>query len=408
MRMRNIVAGVVAAMVLLAYAPTASAAPGETNDQSGQTTQSGQAQSGQAQSTVQSGWVGSGDSLRWYENGKAVASHAFYDPASKAWYWADADGSIARDKDVFIPKDESDRSKGGKWVRFDANRHMVKGEDYRYGGWYWFDPVSGEMAKGMKYIPSNGGKWVYYDWVTGQMAHGEKYVNYDAEHTGWYLFDQHTGAMFHGDTFLRSSGGKWVRYDRVTGKMVKGLHYQDGAWYYFNTTTGKMAHKMAYVPEWKAYKYFDDVTGRWNKGQESADWNAPSQEGAYPDLSRVANLNVEISIANQQVYVRDGSRVIYTMITSTGLNDWTPRGNYTVNGRGTYFMNPDGMGARNWVRFLGPYLFHSVPIDRSGQYIVSEAKKLGRPASHGCARLTVSDSLWLYRQLRDGTPVRVY
>ena len=262
--------------------------------------------------TVKNGWVGSGDSLRWYENGKAVTSHAFYDPASKAWYWADADGSIAKDKDVFIPKDESDRSRGGKWVRFDSDRHMVKGEDVRYGGWYYFDPITGAMAKGMSYIPSNGGKWVYYDWTTGQMAHGEQFVNYDAEHTGWYyfdavtgkmahgmkyvasnggkwvyydwttgkmahgeqfvnydaehtgwyLFDKQTGAMFHGDTFLRSNGGKWVRYDRVTGKMVKGLQRQDGAWYYFNPTTGKMAHGRTWVPEWNRWHTFDKVTGR--------------------------------------------------------------------------------------------------------------------------------------------------
>ena len=48
--------------------------------------------------------------------------------------------------------------------------------------------------------------------------------------------------MFHGDTYIRSNGGKWVRYDRITGKMVKGLHYQDGAYYYFDQTTGAMAH----------------------------------------------------------------------------------------------------------------------------------------------------------------------
>lgn len=55
-------------------------------------------------------------------------------------------------------------------------------------------------------------------------------------------FDQYTGAMYHGDTYIRSNGGKWVRYDRVTGKMIKGLHYQDGDYYYFDQTTGAMAH----------------------------------------------------------------------------------------------------------------------------------------------------------------------
>ena len=210
--------------------------------------------------TPLNGW--NADKSRWYDNGVMAKDHAFFDPASNAWYWADADGSIATDKDVFIPKDESDRSKGGKWVRFDKDRHMVKGEDFRYGGWYLFDGVTGEMAKGVAHVDSNGGKWVYYDTVTGQMAHGERYLDYDAAHTGWYLFDGVTGAMAHGDVFVSSNGGKWVRYDRVSGQMVKGLQWQDGSWYYFDRTTGAMAHGNAWVPEWNAWHWFDQITGR--------------------------------------------------------------------------------------------------------------------------------------------------
>ena len=212
------------------------------------------------------GWVVEDGTRHWYENGRMVRSHAFYDKSSDAWYWADADGSIARDKDVFIPRDESDRSKGGKWVRFDKDSRMVKGEQYStkagHVGWYWFDRTTGEMAKGMRYIPSNGGKWVYYDATTGIMAHGERYVDYDRAHTGWYRFDPTTGAMAHGDMYVGSNGGKWVRYDRTTGIMVHGLQWQDGSWYYFNQTTGAMAHGRAWVPEWRAWHDFDRVTGR--------------------------------------------------------------------------------------------------------------------------------------------------
>ena len=68
---------------------------------------------------------------------------------------------MAHDKDVYL-------SSGNKWVRYDGDGHMVKGEDYRYGGWYYFDQTTGAMSKGMKYIHSNGGKWVYYDWTTGK------------------------------------------------------------------------------------------------------------------------------------------------------------------------------------------------------------------------------------------------
>ncbi len=161
------------------------------------------------------GW--SADGTRWYDNGVVATEHAFFDPDSDAWYWADADGTIARDKDVYIPKDETKKNADGtwgdgKWVRFDEDRKMVKGEDFRYGSWYHFDEVTGEMA--------------------------------------------------HGDVYLRSSGGKWVRYDAVTGRMVYGLDYRYGAWYYFDPVTGAMAHGGVYVPAWGAYHYFDAVTGR--------------------------------------------------------------------------------------------------------------------------------------------------
>lgn len=201
------------------------------------------------------GWVTQDGEYYRFDSGIMARSKEIYDPGSDAWYWLDADGTMAHDKDVYL-------SSGNKWVRYDGDGHMVKGEDYRYGGWYYFDQTTGAMSKGMKYIHSNGGKWVYYDWTTGKMAHGEAFVNYDSSHTGWYLFDQYTGAMFHGDTYIRSNGGKWVRYDRITGKMVKGLHYQDGAYYYFDQTTGAMAHGRAWVPEWNSYATFDSVTGR--------------------------------------------------------------------------------------------------------------------------------------------------
>ena len=221
---------------------------------------------GQSKPAVKDGWVVENGVRHWYENGRMARSHAFYDRASDAWYWADADGTIARDKDVFIPRDETDRSKGGKWVRFDRDSRMVKGEQYstrrNHVGWYWFDPTSGEMAHGMRHVPSNGGKWVYYDATTGIMAHGERYVDYDKAHTGWYLFDRNTGAMAHGDVYVRSNGGKWVRYDHTTGIMVHGLQYRDGSWYYFDRTTGAMAHGRTWVPDWRAWHDFDPVTGR--------------------------------------------------------------------------------------------------------------------------------------------------
>ena len=135
----------------------------------------------------QNGWVESGGERYWYDNGVMARDKQVYDPASDAWYWFDADGTMATDKDVFIPVSNEDRSRG-KWVRYDAEGHMVKGEDYRYGGWYYFDPITGAMCKGWRTLPD--GRRVYYDDVTGQMVHGWRNIG-DRN----YHFNEVTGAL---------------------------------------------------------------------------------------------------------------------------------------------------------------------------------------------------------------------
>lgn len=165
------------------------------------------------------GWVERGGERYWYEDGTMVTSQEIFDPASQAWYWLDADGTMARDKDVYLPA-------GNKWVRYDIEGRMVKGEDFRYGGWYWFDPATGAMMKGFVFDPSNGGKWVFYDYDTGQMAYGERYI--DGAHgdaPGWMHFDEATGAVTYGP--MDAADGRRVYYDDATGRMLYGWHDVD-------------------------------------------------------------------------------------------------------------------------------------------------------------------------------------
>ena len=201
-------------------------------------------------------WVYKDGRQYWQEkDGSYAQGKEIYDPSTDAWYWIDANGVMAQNKDVYL------RSNGGKWVRYDSNGRMVKGEDFRHGAWYNFDFTTGAMSKGMTYL-SDEDKYVYYDETTGKMIYGEVYLGYDDERAGWYMFDAVTGARRVGDVFIRSNGGKWVRYDRKTGKMVKGLQKQNGSWYYFDPVTGAMAHGNTWVPQWQAWHYFDNVTGR--------------------------------------------------------------------------------------------------------------------------------------------------
>lgn len=137
------------------------------------------------------------------------------------------------------------------------------------------------------------------------------------------------------------------------------------------------------------------------------DWHKPT--GTQPSLEGVGALNVSVNLDAQTVDIRDGSDILYTMVASTGVDDSTPIGDFTISQRGTHFYNPsEGMGAKTWTAFIGTtYLFHSVPTDIDGDFIESEAEKLGRPASHGCVRLTVADAQWFYDTIPDGTPVHI-
>lgn len=194
-------------------------------------------------------------------------SKEVYDPQTDAWYWFEADGTMARDKDVFIVLNADGT---GKWTRYDSDGRMVKGESYKNGAWYYFDLTTGAMAKGFVNLPQSddpNGKWVYYDPITGKMQYGEQYID-----GYWYYFDTATGKMAHGITNIPDNddtGGKWVYYDSITGRMQYGEQYIDGSRYYFDTATGKMAHGKYYRDG--AYYYYDTATGIMQYGEQTID-----------------------------------------------------------------------------------------------------------------------------------------
>ena len=143
------------------------------------------------------------------------------------------------------------------------------------------------------------------------------------------------------------------------------------------------------------------------------DWHGPTG-GAQPDLAGYSELSIDVDLKKQRVYVKSNGQTIYTMIASTGMDNTTPTGNFVAGGyapnpRGASFYNTaERMGAQNWICIHDNILFHSVPTDINGEYIASEAEKLGSPASHGCIRLSIADSKWLYDQLPTGTPIHIY
>ena len=47
------------------------------------------------------GWVTQDGEYYWFDSGIMARSKEIYDPGSDAWYWLDADGTMAHDKDVY-------------------------------------------------------------------------------------------------------------------------------------------------------------------------------------------------------------------------------------------------------------------------------------------------------------------
>ncbi|WP_336269342.1 L,D-transpeptidase [Lactococcus lactis] len=144
-------------------------------------------------------------------------------------------------------------------------------------------------------------------------------------------------------------------------------------------------------------------------------WKLSSELRSYPDLTKFSNMSLEVSISKNITYLKSNNKTIYTFYSSAGVDNTTPTGTFAIQAETSpsFYNSGEGEGANYAVSWLehGVYLFHSIPTDSNGNYIVSEAKKLGKsPASHGCVRLSVSDSNWLYEQalsgaLPVGTPV---
>lgn len=130
------------------------------------------------------------------------------------------------------------------------------------------------------------------------------------------------------------------------------------------------------------------------------------------DITSNTNYLVFVNIAEQKTYVYEGSKNDWTLAKtftcSTGIEGKeTPIGVFTVQNRAPWFFSPKyGQGGKYYVQFMGNYLFHSIPFD-SDKTTISDPT-LGVPASHGCIRLAVEDSKWLYDNVQNGSKIIIY
>lgn len=121
---------------------------------------------------------------------------------------------------------------------------------------------------------------------------------------------------------------------------------------------------------------------------------------------------VEVSLKEEEhkVIVREDNQLIKEMICSGGTKEEpTLLGTFNIENRGLWFYSERFKeGATYWVRITEQYLFHGIPRNKDWNIIKEEEEKLGKPASHGCIRLSEENAKWFYENVPDGTTVIIH
>jgi lipoprotein-anchoring transpeptidase ErfK/SrfK len=117
-----------------------------------------------------------------------------------------------------------------------------------------------------------------------------------------------------------------------------------------------------------------------------------------------AEKEIIISIDNQQLYRFEDGRIISTHPVSTGVaGHRTPPGDYGVRRKSLKaWSNKYECMMLNWmaITYDGQFGIHAL---QGRSYL----KRLGRPASHGCIRLSHDDAKMMYEWADIGTPVTI-
>jgi lipoprotein-anchoring transpeptidase ErfK/SrfK len=139
--------------------------------------------------------------------------------------------------------------------------------------------------------------------------------------------------------------------------------------------------------------------------------DGPQNEELQSELFLTSgNKYVLVDISEQHMYVYDGDVLVNNFVASTGINNGTRVGSFSVLDK---IPNAYGATWDLWMpNWLGIYWsgslengIHALPILSNGSQLWSGY--LGTPVSFGCVVLGVDESKWLYDWVDVGTPVDI-
>lgn len=300
------------------------------------------------------------------------------------------------------------------WLSYKGNRYyldstgaMKTGWVKNNGVWYYFDK-SGAMQTGWIYINKS---WYYLD-INGQMQTG--WVSWK---NNWY-FCNTDGRMATG---WIKYGDYWYYLDK-SGMMQTGWVKVKKLWYYMDSSgamqTGKLELNgktyllqedgsafIGWTKEDGSWVLYDASCARTSYGQTLIDTTTAKIQNESSNTSYL----VVTDTANTSVFIYTGRRGAWTFdrafICAPGLKSTPTRlGRFTISNKGYSFGK--GFTCYYYTQYSGPYLFHSILYYQDTWKV--QDPTLGKPASHGCLRLSTENAKWIYDNIPRGTKVWVY
>ena len=271
-----------------------------------------------------------------------------------------------------------------KWVKKDGKKCRVGKDGTLQTGWF--------KAKGKKYYADASGNKM-----------GVPYIGVQQIKKKIYVFDS-SGVLGKGWTVY----GSRKYYANVKGEITRGFKTIDGKTYFFNDYGSMHTGWLYYNGKYYYLNPSDGVmvTGTKNIGGTSYTFS----DSGISSRALEGNWTVKVNRQQNVVTVYKGNTPVRAMICSTGLNNGTPLGTFTIQDKlYTHALYGPSFGYY-CSHITSEFLFHSIPQPQLGRKNLPAYKYnlLGTQASEGCIRLSMGDAYWLFNTVPIGTTVVVY
>jgi hypothetical protein len=134
---------------------------------------------------------------------------------------------------------------------------------------------------------------------------------------------------------------------------------------------------------------------------------SPLSGRVYAELEGIAKTaagpkSMTCSLSDQRIYFFEGNQLVNIMRCSSGRNNATPTGRFSILGHARINVGLGGAVCDYWMSFTSSHGIHAWPRGLKGY-----ETGLGAPASHGCIRLHPLEAYWPYNWAPNGTPLLV-